>query len=104
MDENDNRVAEILRLAEQKKEAYARLAGLETQLRAGGILMAMLRTLFSSKHRANREELNETIGTIYALRNRIDELHALLPVSRRGEVRHVWDPEYTTNPNHLRKT
>lgn len=101
MPENDNEiVAEILRLGSQKKAAYVRLDGLEIQLRAGRTLITILRALFSKAKReelnAKHEELDETIRTIHALRGRMDKLQALL-ASRSDEVAHLWNYENTTS-------
>ena len=99
----DAQVAKILRLGAQKKGAYARLDELEMQLQAGGTVMTAIRAFFPSKaSRAKREEYDETIRTIHALRERMDKLQALL-TSRRDEVGHLWDHENTTSLSQIRE-
>jgi Arc/MetJ-type ribon-helix-helix transcriptional regulator len=98
-------VADILTLGSQRRDAYLRLDELEMQLQAGGALVTAVRTFLPSKgSRANREELDQTVRTIYDLRGRMDALRASLPPScKTGEVDHLWNFENTTSLSQQRE-
>lgn len=112
MDKNQQDIVdEILKLGGEKRDAYLRLDELETELMAGGAVVAMLRGIFgltfSQKYRAKREELANTVRTIEILRRRMDELKASISLEGHSEaykqIDHLWNYENTTSLSQQRE-